>query len=349
MPQYTLQQHANGIWYIHWTEGRRSKRATTGQKEEIAAQIFLGTWLKGEQEELTGADPLVGDMWSLYVEKHVEKNNVSTRNADVAWRVLGVHFGALTVSQINQDVVDDYVEKRHTGKLQGPVAFSTIRHELLLLRACLNWCADDKRKIIAKSAVPQFDIPEAAEPRDRWLRTEELKILFDTAPALRVGDRLSRAERFLWIALETAARHTAIVELTWDRVDFETGVIHYKTPGRKVTKKKRPSVPISKALRPVLERAYAERISDYVLDTPTTCYYLVVEVATKAGVADVTPHVLRHTAATHMARRGVPLWKIAGILGNSIMMVEKVYAKHCPDGLADAVELISAGALEAAE
>ncbi len=44
-----------------------------------------------------------------------------------------------------------------------------------------------------------------------------------------------------------------------------------------------------------------------------------------------------------MARRGVPLWKIAGILGNTMQMVEQVYAKHSPDGLADAVEHISAG------
>jgi integrase len=75
----------------------------------------------------------------------------------------------------------------------------------------------------------------------------------------------------------------------------------------------------------------------------------LARIGERAGVAGVTPHVLRHTAATHMARAGVPLWKIAGILGNSIAMVEKVYAKHCPDGLRDAVNLISGGALEPAE
>ncbi|PSJ19179.1 hypothetical protein CVH10_24205, partial [Halomonas sp. ND22Bw] len=37
---------------------------------------------------------------------------------------------------------------------------------------------------------------------------------------------------------------------------------------------------------------------------------------------------------------------IAGVLGNTMLMVEKVYAKHSPEGLADAVENISGGALE---
>ena len=45
----------------------------------------------------------------------------------------------------------------------------------------------------------------------------------------------------------------------------------------------------------------------------------------------ISPHVLRHTAATHMARAGVPLWKIANILGNTLAVTEKVYANFCPD------------------
>jgi integrase len=50
---------------------------------------------------------------------------------------------------------------------------------------------------------------------------------------------------------------------------------------------------------------------------------------------------MRHTAATHMARRGVPLFIIAKALGNSLQMVEKVYSHHSPDDLRAAVEAIS--------
>jgi hypothetical protein len=50
-----------------------------------------------------------------------------------------------------------------------------------------------------------------------------------------------------------------------------------------------------------------------------------------------------------MARRGVPLWTIAKVLANTLAMVERVYAKHAPDDLRDAVGMISGGALVAAE
>jgi hypothetical protein len=50
-----------------------------------------------------------------------------------------------------------------------------------------------------------------------------------------------------------------------------------------------------------------------------------------------------------MARRGVPLYDIAGVLGNTIAMVERVYAKHSPDRLRAAVNSISSGVYAAAE
>jgi len=69
----------------------------------------------------------------------------------------------------------------------------------------------------------------------------------------------------------------------------------------------------------------------------------------KPKATGISPHVIRHTAATHMARNGVPLWKIAKILGNTLAMVEKVYAKWSPDDPDGTVNRISGGFLEAAE
>jgi site-specific recombinase XerD len=59
----------------------------------------------------------------------------------------------------------------------------------------------------------------------------------------------------------------------------------------------------------------------------------VNSIAKLAGVERVSPHVLRHAAATHMLRRGVPIWQVAGILANTVAMVEKIYGHHVPDGV----------------
>jgi integrase len=152
---------------------------------------------------------------------------------------------------------------------------------------------------------------------------------------------MTRGERFLWLGLETGARSEAIRQLTWDRVDWETKTIDFNVPGRKRTKKRRAVVPISQALMPVLKRMYEQRNSDLVLDTESELARLINRIADRAGIAGVTPHVLRHTAATHMARRGVPLWIVAKVLGDTIATVERIYAKHAPEDLRGAVDQIS--------
>jgi integrase len=53
--------------------------------------------------------------------------------------------------------------------------------------------------------------------------------------------------------------------------------------------------------------------------------------------ARVTPHTFRHTWATWAAQRGVPLFEIAGMLGDTMKTVEKNYAHHHPDHLRGAV------------
>jgi integrase len=55
----------------------------------------------------------------------------------------------------------------------------------------------------------------------------------------------------------------------------------------------------------------------------------------------VTPHTLRHTAATWLMQRGVPVWEAAGFLGMSAEVLLGTYGHHHPDYLSDAVEKIA--------
>lgn len=359
-----LKKSANGTWYVHWTENRVGKRISTGAKDLAAAKEFLGTWLLMEREAPAKADRLLSEVWTVYRAKHVVAKVAGQYNADLAWKQLDPHFGHLNVSALSQDVIDEYVKRRRAGRLGRPVKAQTAAKELSYLMAAVKFCSDTRRKVIdASYATLKFDLPAPGEPRDRWLRTHETQALLDAAARLRRGDRLSRAERFLWLALETAGRKEAILDLTWDRVDFETGMIVFDVPGRRKTKKRRAVVPISSALRPVLKRAFDERTGPLVLDNKGAVWAQIQHIAMEAGLAPkqdvartqkpkstgISPHVLRHTAATHMARRGVSLFKIAKVLGNTVAVVEKTYAKHIPDDLKEAVDLISNSELEAAE
>ena len=48
---------------------------------------------------------------------------------------------------------------------------------------------------------------------------------------------------------------------------------------------------------------------------------------------DVTPHTLRHTCATWLVQAGRPLWEVAGYLGMTVEMIERVYGHHNEDHL----------------
>ena len=61
-----------------------------------------------------------------------------------------------------------------------------------------------------------------------------------------------------------------------------------------------------------------------------------------AGLDDnVTPHVLRHTAATWLMQNGVDLWEAAGYLGMSVETLERTYGHHHPHYLANARDAIA--------
>ena len=360
MPTPVLRAIPDGTFYAFWSEDRRSQRKSMGTKSRAEAEARFAHWLLMRNAPDMGK-PIsaftVADCWAVYEKKHIEKNVAAPDTLRWSWANLKPHFGHLLPASVDQDVADRYAEMRG-----ATVKSSTIRRELSALIAALNFCAKPAQKM-AIGPVPKLDLPPEGEPRDRWLTTAEMQRLLKAAAALRRGDRLSRGERFLWLALGTAGRKEAILDLTWDRVDFETNVIHLDVPGRKRTKKRRASVPISADLRPVLVRAHRERIGDLVMDNKAEIWAAVQLIAIEAGfggkrpavlrsqkpkATGISPHVLRHTAATQMARNGVSLFFIAKVLGNTVQMVEKVYAKHAVSDLAAAVDIVSNG-LEAAE
>ncbi len=55
----------------------------------------------------------------------------------------------------------------------------------------------------------------------------------------------------------------------------------------------------------------------------------------------VTPHTLRHTAATWLMQLGVPIWQAAGYLGMSVQTLERTYGHHHPDYMRGAAEAIT--------
>ena len=76
---------------------------------------------------------------------------------------------------------------------------------------------------------------------------------------------------FVIVALATGARSGAILELTWDRVDLEAGIINLKSdetinPLTKRARKGRAVLPMSDEVRAALSEAKAAALSDFVIE-----------------------------------------------------------------------------------
>jgi integrase len=354
-----LKRHSNNTFYVHWTEDRIGKRKSAGTADEAQARLVLAQWLidqSAEPDAALGIDRTLADIWTVYFKKHICVKSASIYGAELAWKQLEPFFGSLPATGLTQDAVDEYVKRRTSGKLGRKVKPNTVTRELSYIVAAVRFCADDRRKLIGPESVRRISLPEQAPPRDRWLRPHEIDAIKAAAIWYRRNGRMSRGERFVWIALETGARRQAIIDLTWSRVDFETGVIQFADPSKRKTKKRRAAVPISAALRPVLEQAYKERVSDRVLDNGGDIWPSIQSIVVRAGLAGeraplktgekpaatgIGPHTFRHTFATILARKKVPIYQIAAILGNSVKMVADVYGHHAKEDLQDAVNLIS--------
>jgi integrase len=370
------RENGSGIFYAYWRENGRQKRKSLKTTDEVEAQKALGAILQTIDHQaaaiVKGSEPTIADCWEVYRKKCLSKGR-SERGATYKWEAfLKPYFGHYTVPQVTKSVVEKYVEGRLNGKFasaKGNVIASTVRGELIKLRSCLNFCAeyedDNERTMIEKSAIRKWEFPESGKPRDRFLEWEEIDRLLAAARLRRVDGKISRVELFIHLALGTAGRESAIYDLTYGRCDYARRTIDLDDGARLPGDKGRAKVYMSDDLFAVLRQAESEsdhsipRDKRLVMIHKATVWPTMQRVVYDAGLAPqgwtpptryeqpkktgISPHILRHTAATHMVSGGIPLAKVAKYLGNSLAMVEKVYSHLQPDHLKDAAAIMSRG------
>lgn len=185
-------------------------------------------------------------------------------------------------------------------------------------------------------SVPEFEMPQPNDPKDRWLTREE------AASLLWAARRYQHMRRLILLGLYTGSRPGIILALRWDQIDLKAEVMTRKIAGKPSSKKKRaPKVKIGRRLL-----AHLRRWKRLDKSEPLVCHFTDKwhpgarevtdphgawpKIIKAAGLKGVTRHTLRHTRATWMAQAGVPLWEAAGFLGMTVKTLERVYAHHDP-------------------
>ncbi len=253
---------------------------------------------------------------------------VSHHRAETAWKAAKPFWDRLPIVRVDETAALDYRKRR------AHCAAITVRNELAVIRAALNW--GEKKKLIDKA--PFIQMPKLTSKPVGHLSKAQFRQVLAKAIAPHI-------QLFLKLAVGTGARTNAILDLTWDRVNFETGLIDLNPRDRVQTSKYRATVPMNEQLRESLMAAKEGAMSDYVIEHGRGKVLSIkkgFEAACRRAGVQATPHMMRHSAAVWMAENGTPMSQIARFLGHTDSAItERVYARFSPTFLANAAESLT--------
>lgn len=323
MQEYALRKHRGKYAIVHYDGAQRIRRSL-GTDDPGLARTRLGEYIHQIEAGKRLETATVGQIVDAYL-KQSEAIGLSIMHYN--WKAARSTFEHLRPAHITKDVC-----KRYAAERGATVKPGTIRKELGVVRNALSWA----RRESWIAAAPHIEMPPAPPPRNRRLTREEAARLLEHCADAHI-------KLFVKIAINTAARAGAILGLTWRQVDLDRGMIDFEGAGRQ---KKRAEVKINSALLPALQQARKGATTPWVIEWGGKPLKSVrkgfATAAAAAGLSDVTPHVLRHTAATWLAEAGIKMDEIAQFLGHTDSRITfKIYARYTPEYQAKAAEALA--------
>jgi integrase len=341
---YRLALNRAGVWEVRWSEPSGPRQITrtwsTGARERAAADAKAQEfWDARAAIEVHAGATRVRECVEGYLRAAENRGVTATQRWSLA--PVAALMGHKAVIGLSSDDIEDYREQRQRKGIQT----GTVRRELGAFVAALNWATKQKKLGLTKHDLPDVELGAASPPRRVYLTKPEEQDFWDRALADTTGaGELSRVARYVALALGAAQRSQANLELTWDRVDFERGLIDFNPPGRPITIKRRAVVPIADRLLPVLERARRESLARGEPASALVCGPGAIRKAwttwlSRTPYGHIHPHDLRRTWASLAVQAGRPVYEVAKVLGDTVEMVENVYGVFAPGHLRDTMNV----------
>jgi integrase len=328
------------VWIIRDGQNRISTRCRAHERAEAERRLADHLAQKYRPSRERGRDPAeipVADALNFYV---TERGPSIRRPAELAQRMNALldFFGDnIMLADLTGALCRTYAAARRSE--------SMARRELEDLRAAARFLWKE-----GLSARPiSLWLPPKAPARERWLTRAEAARLIRAAWSYRetqkgaVTGRRSRRHvaRFILVALYTGTRAGAVCGAALKPaigrgfVDLENGVFHRRAEGRAETKKRQPPIRIPDRLLAHLRRWARKGIAvkaavEFNGRPVGTVRKAFARAAADAGLEGVTPHVLRHTAASWAMQRGADPYATADFLGMTLEMLQRTYGHLHP-------------------
>lgn len=347
---------SNGVWII--IDGTKHVSTGCDEGETEAAQHALARYaveqFQPPRRERDIEQIKVAEVLAIY-DADCREKQANKRTFDGRLLRLNEFFGDMFLADVNGQTSRSYTKAR--GSDGGA------RRDLEDLRAAINHHAKEG----LHRGVVRVALPRKGPPKERWLtRSEVARLVWacwrhkevqrrhrgkDAGKSLPTKKRpLQHVARFILIAAYTGSRAGAIAAASPYRkeghawVDLDGGLFYRLPEGHRATNKRQPPVPIAPHLlahmrrwkqRKISTSHFIEHAGKPVLEV-NKGFAKAVQMAALDG--KVTPHTLRHTAATWLMQNGVEIWEAAGYLGMSEETLRKVYGHHHPDYMRGAAE-----------
>lgn len=196
------------------------------------------------------------------------------------------------------------------------------------------------RYLYREGELRDLDITSISAPKIKRhvpfvLSQEETARLLDQPGESRTG---LRDRAMLEIAYSTGMRVSEVCGLRFESVDLESKLVRIRGKG-----KKERIVPFGSPALRSLERYVAESRPEFLSGSPSPFIFLnyrggpisrisfwkiLKKYAAMAGLpADVTPHTLRHSFATHLVEGGADLRAVQELLGHSSIATTQIYTR----------------------
>jgi integrase len=314
--------------------------------DHVQAGRQLGDYIAAKhspERNRPAARVFVTDVLAKYL-KDLAREHARPRATGLLCVPLLKFFQRHTLADVTGDLCRRYAAQRSTDAIA--------RRELECLKAAINHA---HREGLVREVIGVW-LPPRRPAREKWLTPKEAAALVRHCWRYREtknGKPTPRATRkhvakFIMVALRTGRRAGVVVGAKLSKssdstyVDLDTGLLMPK-PRHVQTKKKQPPIKLPDRLLAHMRR-WKRQGQKYVIEyngKPVTRMGVAFRLAVEAtGLGDdVTPHTLRHTAATWGMQRGADIWSLSGYLGMSVKTLTTIYAHHAPDHLASAVDV----------
>jgi integrase len=310
-----VRVRASGRYYVSWYDPterqtrRTSLRTNKPSEAHERMRYLLDLGVTGDPKEhlnkkqVRTVSELLDDAW----ESHLHKLS-SAEAADNARTILKSEMGDKRLSALVLLNFDAFRDKMTAeGKSVGYVS-----RILSVLRSAANRAFENKKTTV-KLKVPEF------QPRSKKKNLKKKGPLLTCQEIAAIIDEINDQHLLLLVILliHLGARVGAILDAIKTQIDLEQNLFDLNPPGREITNKGRPVLPIPVTLRPWLENLSDGPLITYrgvAIAEADTGFNSAVD-RSKIGKKANT-YSIRHSLSRYMRKKRVDLEEIGIYLGH---------------------------------